>query len=105
KLNKGFVIVTGAISSGKTTLLKTILRECKAEGYLNVKGRVSYASQDPWLFSATIRQNILFGEKYEEKRYQQVLRICALYDDCQRFESGDLTLVQDNGVNLSKGQR
>jgi ABC-type multidrug transport system fused ATPase/permease subunit len=41
-------------------------------------GRVFYVSQEPWIFSATLRQNILFGQKYDEKKFNEIIRICEL---------------------------
>ena len=48
------------------------------EGTVVVKGRVSYASQDPWVFSGSLRDNILFGSHYEKEWYKAVVEACAL---------------------------
>ena len=43
-----------------------------------VKGSVGYASQEAWVFSATLRDNILFGLPYDPDRYDTVIEACAL---------------------------
>lgn len=56
------VAIVGPVGSGKTTLLHVILEELPpVEGSVSISGKVSYASQEPWLFGATVKQNILFG--------------------------------------------
>lgn len=98
--------IVGPVGSGKSTLLHVILQELPpVEGTLNVSGTVSYASQEPWLFGASVRQNILFGLEYDEKKYREVVKVCALERDFTLFSHGDKTLVGERGVSLSGGQR
>ena len=57
----------------QSTLLQSLLNEL-----LNIVGRISYASQDPWVFSATLRENITFGREFKREHYDRVLKACAL---------------------------
>lgn len=66
---------------------------------------ISYAAQAPFLQHLSIRDNILFGELYEEERYEAVLHACALEADLKIFESGDLTEIGSRGISLSGGQK
>ncbi|KOC59210.1 Multidrug resistance-associated protein 4 [Habropoda laboriosa] len=89
-----------------SSFLQLILRELQqSHGEIRVNGSVSYASQEAWLFSGTVRNNILFGQPYDKKKYNEVVRVCALTKDFQQFNYGDKTLVGDRGASLSGGQR
>ena len=52
------------------------------EGNVKVRGTVSYVSQEAWIFSGTVRQNILFGKDYDEKKFESVIDVCALRKVC-----------------------
>lgn len=45
---------------------------------MRVTGKLTYASQQPWVFSGTIRSNILFGRELDPEKYERVLKACAL---------------------------
>ncbi|SHO79456.1 Similar to S.cerevisiae protein YBT1 (Transporter of the ATP-binding cassette (ABC) family) [Malassezia sympodialis ATCC 42132] len=67
---------------------------------------VAYAPQQPFLMNTTIRDNILFGLPLgNATRYQAVLKACALTNDLEQWEHGDLTIVGENGTELSGGQK
>jgi ABC-type multidrug transport system fused ATPase/permease subunit len=68
-------------------------------------GRIAYVSQEPWVMNASIRENILFGEAYDEGRYKAVLGACAFYDDLKQLPAGDQTEIGERGINLSGGQK
>ncbi|XP_015433210.1 PREDICTED: multidrug resistance-associated protein 4 [Dufourea novaeangliae] len=98
--------VVGLVGAGKSSFLQLILRELQqSDGDIRVNGSVSYASQESWLFSGTVRNNVLFGQPYDQKKYNEVVRVCALNKDFQQFNYGDKTLVGDRGASLSGGQR
>jgi len=44
-----------------------------SEGIISVRGVVSYAPQEPWIFSGTVQQNILFGSQMDKERFQKVM--------------------------------
>jgi ATP-binding cassette, subfamily C (CFTR/MRP), member 4 len=66
---------------------------------------MSYAAQEPWLFAGSVRQNILFGQPMDKKRYREVVHVCALERDFTQLPYGDETIVGERGVSLSGGQR
>lgn len=70
------VAVIGAVGSGKSSLIQALLGELPlTSGKAMVAARaVSYSSQEPWIFSGTLRENVLFGRPFERRRYNQVSR-------------------------------
>ncbi|XP_040165805.1 multidrug resistance-associated protein 4-like [Anopheles arabiensis] len=98
--------IVGSVGSGKSTMLQVILGELELdEGRLEINGNLSYASQEPWLFEGTVKNNIVFTEDYQEKRYREVVSVCALERDFQLLPNGDQTIVGERGISLSGGQR
>ena len=99
-------VITGPVGSGKSTLLSAIAGEVPDRNEaITCKGTVVYVPQIPWIFSGTIRENIVFGEQYEESKYNRVIEACALTQDIEKFPDCDQTIVGERGVVLSGGQR
>ena len=103
---KSLTVITGQVGSGKSTLLAAIAGEViQSSGNIVCSKRVGYVPQTAWVFSGTLRENVLFGEPYDEQKYAEVIKACALTEDITRFPNGDLTFVGEHGVVLSGGQR
>ena len=98
--------VIGPVGAGKSSLLNVILGEIeKVKGRSFVRGRVCYAPQTPFLLHATVRENITFGKPFEQQRYDETIRVCALQTDFDMLIAGDMTTIGERGINLSGGQK
>lgn len=63
----------------QSTFLSAVLGEISAQqGSVKVAGKIAYAAQVPWVFAGTFKDNILFGDVYDEHWYNQVIKVCAL---------------------------
>lgn len=107
EIKRGTLVgVVGHVGSGKSSLLQTILRELSIDsGTMNVNGSLSFAPQEAWVFSGSIRQNILFGSEMHQSRYERVVSACDLKKDFETFPHGDQTLIGERGSSLSGGQK
>jgi len=109
KVAKGkFVAIVGNVGSGKSSLLCSLLGEMeKVSGSVNISGdaKIAYVPQQAWIQNATLKDNILFGQDYNHKKYQRVIRACALKQDLSVLAGGDETEIGEKGINLSGGQK
>ncbi|XP_048869139.1 ATP-binding cassette sub-family C member 3 isoform X2 [Brienomyrus brachyistius] len=98
--------VVGHVGCGKSSLVSALLGEMeKLEGEISIRGSVAYVPQQAWIQNATLRDNILFGHAYNERKYRSVLDACALTPDLEVLPGGDMTEIGEKGINLSGGQR
>ncbi|UZJ53839.1 hypothetical protein CBS101457_003159 [Exobasidium rhododendri] len=98
--------VLGRVGDGKSSLLSAILGEMyRSDGQCIVRGRTAYFTQGGWCMGVSVRDNILFGLRYEEDFYQRVIHACALEPDLAILPDGDMTEVGEKGVSLSGGQK
>lgn len=100
------VAVCGAVGSGKSSLLYALLREIpRTSGSVEVFGSLAYVSQNSWIQSGTVRDNILFGKPFNKELYEKAIKSCALDKDIENFNHGDLTEIGQRGLNMSGGQK
>lgn len=100
-----FIMITGVIGSGKSSLLNAISGLMKrTDGFVEINGS-SLLCGVPWVQNATIKENVTFGLPYDEKRYSQAIFACALNDDLRSFPAGERTEVGERGITLSGGQK
>ncbi|XP_060253899.1 ATP-binding cassette sub-family C member 12 isoform X4 [Ovis aries] len=106
-VRKGKILgICGNVGSGKSSLIAALLGQMQLQqGIVAVSGTLAYVSQQAWIFHGNVRENILFGEKYDHRRYQHAVRVCALQEDLSSLPYGDLTEIGERGLNLSGGQR
>ncbi|CAO3626391.1 unnamed protein product [Cunninghamella blakesleeana] len=130
--NNEFSIICGQTGSGKTLMVLSLLGEavilegkafCPRSGVADIvsddfkladhiaeedwilNNAVAYVAQTAWLQNASIRDNILFGLPYNEKRYKDTLYACSLVKDLTILEDGDETEIGEKGITLSGGQK
>lgn len=98
--------VIGRVGDGKSSLLGAMLGEMtRSDGSVTVRGDIAYFSQTSWILSATVKDNIVFGHRFDPVFYDQVLDACALRQDLAVLPDGHMTEVGEKGVSLSGGQK
>jgi ABC-type multidrug transport system fused ATPase/permease subunit len=87
-------------------MISAILGEMnRVSGGYYINGTVSYAAQQAWIQNATLKENIIFGNKLDEEKYKRVIEACALVTDFNILPAGDRTEIGEKGINLSGGQK
>jgi len=112
------VVVTGAVGSGKTTLVRALLGLLARDagtirwngelvddpGQFLVPPRTAYAAQVPRLWSASLRENLLLGWHADDGDIERCLRLARLDEDVAGMTDGLATIVGPRGMRLSGGQ-
>lgn len=99
--------VVGPVAAGKSTLCRALLGEVPyMQGHVMLgSDKLGYCSQVPFLFNASIMENIIGFSSFDIIRYTEVLQATMLVEDLRSFPSGDKTVIGTKGISLSGGQR
>ncbi|MBI3927789.1 MAG: ABC transporter ATP-binding protein [Armatimonadetes bacterium] len=116
----GSLGVVGEIGSGKSTLSVLLLRlyDPPAGSLLldgmdildydlgELRRRIALVPQEAFLFSDTIRENLLLGDpEASQERLEEACRLAAIHDEILEFPEGYETVLGERGVTLSGGQK
>lgn len=113
-----FTVITGRVASGKSTLLRVLLgllpknsgeilwngEVVDDPASLFVPPRCAYIAQVPWLFSGTIKENILMGLGEDSTPLKEAIRLSVFEQDLAQMSTGLETVIGPKGVRLSGGQ-
>ena len=114
------VAIVGPTGGGKTTLISLLMRfydpktgEIRIDGHNtyhrnmdDVRRSFAMVLQDTWLFGGTIRENLLYGNpKADEQALQNAVKAVHLEDYIESLPDGYDTILNENGGNISKGQK
>ena len=113
------ILLSGASGSGKSTLVKMLLRYIEIDyGNIrienidinhyhleNIRTNIAYVTGNEYLFTDTIKNNILMYKNYDEEDFEKVCKITLLDDIIKNNNIKYNSLVEENGFNYSNGER
>ena len=109
EIKKGeFIIILGPTGSGKSSLFNAILNNChifSSNSPPIINGELSFYSQQPWIISDTLKNNILFFKSLDREKYLNIIKICQLEKDLELLPYGENTEINSTSSNVSGGQR
>ena len=111
--------ITGPSGRGKSTLLKMLLgKVANYEGNLKInhasvddlKGgdfsdSVTYLTQDPYVFNASIRENICMGENFSDEEIWRAIKLVRAENFIEKLPDGLDTVIENMGKNISGGEK
>ncbi|KAM0326975.1 hypothetical protein ACHAQA_006096 [Verticillium albo-atrum] len=102
-------LVVGPTAAGKSTLCNALLGEVPfTRGKVLLpfaRAAIGYCEQSPFLWNATIKENIIGYSNFNQPRYEEVIEACMLISDFTTLPQGDETNIGSNGIALSGGQK
>lgn len=117
KISKNsFIGITGKSGVGKTTLIDLISllypdfdgsiivddKKIMIDEFYAFQKNITYITQDPFIFNGTLRKNIILDNKYNKRKYDEIVKLSQLSDITQ--DEKNFTILE-NGRSLSGGQK
>ena len=111
--------ITGPVGCGKSTLLRLIPRLLPVDDNMimidghdinritlaTLRNRIGYVPQEAFLFSRSIRENVVYGDREGARDVGEAVRQAGFTEDVEKFNEGLETMVGEKGVALSGGQK
>ncbi|MBQ6497444.1 MAG: peptidase domain-containing ABC transporter [Bacilli bacterium] len=113
------ILLSGESGSGKSTLMKMLLRYIEVDfnrikianidinhyHLENIRSNITYVTSSEYLFTDTIRNNILLYKDYSEEEFNEVCKVCLVDDIVKNSSNNYDALIEENGFNFSNGER
>lgn len=113
------ILLTGSSGSGKSTLMKMLLKYIETDydtikisgidinhyHLENIRSNITYVTSNEFIFNDTIRNNITLYKDYSEEELEDIVKICSINDIIKDDSLGLDKRLEENGFNLSNGER
>ncbi len=113
------ILLGGESGTGKSTLVKILMRYINVDFGMvkikdidinhyhleNIRKNITYVSSNEYLFNDTIKNNISLYKDYQDEEIDNVCKICYVDDIIKGKDTGLNTMIEENGFNLSNGER
>ena len=113
------ILLSGPSGVGKTTLVKMLLRYIDIDSdkisingidinhyhLENIRSNITYITNNEYIFTDTIENNIKLFKEYKKEEVEEVVRLCLVDEILKEKSLGLETFLEENGFNLSNGER
>ena len=113
------ILLCGESGCGKSTLIKMLLRYIEVPydsikianidinhyHLENIRSNITYVTSNEYLFTDTIKNNISLYKEHNDDEFENVCKMCLVEDIIKKNMTGYETMIEENGFNLSNGER